>query len=352
MAMPSRSFSSKEPISMDFCHRTLFVIGSLGAIAVACIWDDITTKVEEAPFPTDLQLITGEFPRQGEAFLRWKAHDRVRKVQARDESNPGAWDDLASSLDKLGHTDSALAVMLRKRERYGVSYETMANLGTYFFHAGRLAEGLPRIDSALKINPEAHFGREIYQRHLVAYFLSKGMSIPMDSSPSVKGAERGYAAFLARTQGTAGLSPKERAKAIKGVLGMMRFGDHRSPVLLEAWADLNAQPGTVEARHAAALGYLQASRRTSGAASGSYLALARKTIGEDSLAAIERILMDGEKRADDLVKKVAASEARMLLSTDWRDPDDQWSNEFLMVEVPVPTPHLRGVKQKWDPGKP
>lgn len=93
----------------------------------------------------------------------------------------------------------------------------------------------------------------------------------------------------------------------------MRFSDHRSPVLPEAWADLNAQLGTAEARHAAALGYFQASRRTSGAASESYLTLARKTIGQAYLAAFERILLDGERRADELVKKVAASQAWMLL---------------------------------------
>lgn len=214
MAMPSRSFSSKEPNSMNLCHRTLFVIGSLGAIAVSCIWDDITTKVENAPLPTDLQLITGEFSRQDEAFLRWKAHDRARKVQARDESNPVAWDDLASSLDKLGHKDSALAVMLRKRERYGVSYETMANLGDLLFPCGAIGGG----SAAHRFGSEDQSRRPFRTRDLLEAsggLLPLQEHIPMDSSPWVKGGERGDAAFLARTQGTKGLSPNERSKAIK-----------------------------------------------------------------------------------------------------------------------------------------
>lgn len=318
---------------MNTPTRSLFLVASVATISAACIWDRITTVMEDAPFPSDLQLITGEFPRQGEAFLRWKASDRLRKIEGAVISDPDDWDDLASSLDKLGLRDSALAVMLRKREEFGERYQTMANLGTYFFHTGRLQEGLPRIDSALKINPNAHFGRERYQRHLVAYFLARRKAIPMESSKWVNGQERGYAAYVAKELGVKRLSSAERAKAIKGVLGMMRFGDHRSPVLLEAWADLNAKSGTPQSRRAAALGYLQASRRTEGAARAAYLSLATQVIGEKSLPAIESTLVAGEKRADELVKKIAAFEAKVLLSTKDDDPDDLWSNEFLKVKV-------------------
>lgn len=321
---------------MNIPSRIPFLVASVATISAACIWDRITTVMEDAPFPSDLQLITGEFPRQGEAFLRWKVSDRLRRIEGikgKILSDAEYWDDLASSLDKLGLKDSALAVMLRKRERFGASYSTMANLGTYFFHTGRLEEGLPRIDSALQINPEAHFGRERYQRHLVAYFLAKRKAIPMESSKWVKGQERGYAAYVAKELGVKRLSPAERAKAIKGVLGMMRFGDHRYPVLLEAWADLNAKAGTPESRRAAALGYLQASRRTEGSARAAYLSLATQVIGEKSLPAIVSTLVAGEKRAEELVKKIAAFEAKVLLSTDTDDPDDLWTNEFLKVKV-------------------
>lgn len=318
---------------MNISSRSLLLVAMVATISAACVWDRITTVMEDAPFPSDLQLITGEFPRQGEAFLRWKASDRLRKIGGAVISDLDDWDDLASSLDKLGLKDSALAVMLRKREEFGERYQTMANLGTYFFHTGRLQEGLPRIDSALQINPEAHFGRERYQRHLVAYFLARRKAIPMESSKWMKGQERGYAAFVAKELGVRRLSPAERAKAIQGVLGMMRFGDYRSPVLLEAWADLNAKSGTPESRRSAALGYLQASRRTEGASRATYLSLATQVIGEKSLPAIESTLVAGEKRAEELVKKIAAFEAKVLLSTDEEDPDDRWTNEFLKVKV-------------------
>ena len=56
---------------------------------------------------------------------------------------------------------------------YPGRYETAANLGTFYFHAGKLAEGLPHIDRALAINPDAHFGRERVQKRLVEYVVAR-----------------------------------------------------------------------------------------------------------------------------------------------------------------------------------
>lgn len=50
-------------------------------------------------------------------------------------------------------------------------YETAANLGTFYLHAGIFKKVLAYIEKALKINPDAHFGREKYQKLLVEYII-------------------------------------------------------------------------------------------------------------------------------------------------------------------------------------
>ena len=54
-------------------------------------------------------------------------------------------------------------------------YETNANLGTFHILAGDFELGLPLIDKALSIKPNAHFGRERYQKWLVEYAMTRLM---------------------------------------------------------------------------------------------------------------------------------------------------------------------------------
>ena len=63
--------------------------------------------------------------------------------------------------------------MLQKEQLYPGLYETRANLGTFYIHAGELEQGVEQIELAIEINPDAHFGREIYQKHLVNYVLTR-----------------------------------------------------------------------------------------------------------------------------------------------------------------------------------
>ena len=168
------------------------------------------------------------------------------------------------------------------------AYETAANRGTILVHAGRLEEGLKEIDRALAINPDAHFGRERIQKLLVEYLLEKrgdaaAVPLPADPDPDRRGVTEGpvgFAAFLESRGVSAG-------DGLAGVRGMLRFGDYRSPTLLEALGDLLiAVPGDgdydVAPRLLAARTYLAAGRSAPDAA-GAYRAIAAVTLENQKL---------------------------------------------------------------------
>ncbi len=251
-------------------RRTLLIATILSSllipIAYACMWDYDTLAMERQEFPETLELITGKFLRHSPAFYEWRVQDREARL-LEEPDNLALYDDLGVAYDKLGHHDKAIELMLKKEELSPGLYETYANLGTFYIHSGQLEKGVVYIDKAIKINPEAHFGREIYQKHLVEYVLSKRVDaeihdpIEDDVDPF---ALQGFTFFLANLLSTEEdsvtfhLADQERSKAIKGILGMMRFGNHESPILLEALGDLLSVQGMEKSQLLAARAYLKA----------------------------------------------------------------------------------------------
>jgi tetratricopeptide (TPR) repeat protein len=252
---------------------------ALPAVALACLWDYDTLKQERARFPDTLELITGKFLRHSKEFYEWRIQDRLKKLQT-DPKNLAYYDDLAVAYDKTGQHDKAIETMLDKEKLKPGLYETYANLGTFYFHSAKLEEGLPYIDKALAINPDAHFGRERYQKWLVEYAISRrdGERIPLPLRPSSswdwsKGdpPPTDFAAFVRRQLGKSRnekLTDAETLAAAKGILGMMRFGHYDSPILLEALGDLlvggpyGATEREGDAKRLAARAYLKASYET------------------------------------------------------------------------------------------
>src|SRR5262245_57210074 len=111
------------------------------AAAVACLWDYDTIKMERARFPTTLELITGKFLRHSTEFYEWRIRDRLKKLEA-DPKNAGYLDDLAAAYDKTGQHDKAIETMKWQEVSNPGRYETAANLGTFYFHSGKLDEGI------------------------------------------------------------------------------------------------------------------------------------------------------------------------------------------------------------------
>ncbi len=260
--------------------RRLFLFASVTGLAAAggahaCIWDRDTLAMERERFPTTLELITGKFLRRSRELYLWRIANRTERLKSEPE-NLALSDDLAVAYDKTGQHDKAIALAKSMRDKKPGRYETEANLGTFYIHAGNREQGLAHIRVAIKINPDAHFGREKYQALLAEYVLLRlqenagKLPLPLavdsrelynaDGKPKTPHAN--FHDFIA-----SGVEQRKRpahiAAAIKGVLGMMKFGDFESPVLLEVLGDLLLQGGTYNtdgnAAQLAARAFLKAS---------------------------------------------------------------------------------------------
>ncbi|MEZ6104956.1 MAG: hypothetical protein R3B96_02290 [Pirellulaceae bacterium] len=262
-------------------------------LLACCLWDYDTLQQERQRFPTALELITGQFLRHSQPFYEWRVADRQRRLE-QTPNDVALLDDLAVAYEKLGQHDRAIEVMKRKESIAPGLYETRANLGTFLIHAGRYDEGLAEIRRAIEINPDAHFGRELYQQLLVEYAMSRRvddvLAMPLATvaaRESIWGPQ-GFASFVL-DQRRIDREDQEAVEAeldaaLKGVLGMQRFGNHDSPVLLEALGDLLMAKGpSSDAKRLAARAFLRASYETEGDAAAAYRALAQESLSMQTI---------------------------------------------------------------------
>jgi tetratricopeptide (TPR) repeat protein len=202
-------------------------------IAFACINDYSSRQFEFQPFPTENQLISGDFHIHSKAFYEWRINDRLKKIKE-DSNNPALLDDLAVSYEKTGQTQLAIDTLQNVLSKYPNRYETLANLGTFYIHHNEYEKGLELLKKAIIINPQAHFGREIYQIKVVEYIISlkkiKPLIFPIQTTTN-------FADFILK-----GVDQKNQKNelilAIVGVSGMLKFGNNDSPILLEVLGDL------------------------------------------------------------------------------------------------------------------
>jgi tetratricopeptide (TPR) repeat protein len=263
----SDSWLGLEAIMNSFFRLLLSLPVGLTVVVpvTACLWDYDTLTMERQRFPDTLQLVTGQFLRHTPAFYQWRIEDRLERIK--QQPSPELYDDLAVAYEKTGDVEKAIAITLEKEKVYPGLYETLANLGTFYIHAGQLEMGVEQIDLAIALNPDAHFGREVYQRLLVKYVLAKRSSgrqgLPLDVNRRGWARLSGFAKYLIEAQSVEN-DPQQRDetlnKALKGILGMMRFGNYQSPILLEALGDLLGSLGTEkDAKRLAARAFLKAS---------------------------------------------------------------------------------------------
>ena len=313
----------------------------------ACLWDSDTLAMERQRFPDALELIAGKFLRHSKNYYQWRIQDREPKLY--ENPTPQLYDDLAVAYDKLGQSEKAIQLMLEKRERYPNLYETHANLGTFYIHNGELERGIKQIELALVINPDAHFGREVYQKHLVKYILSKqregAIQYPLDSSLESFKRPRGFAKYLLDHTGEAYLD-----KAIKGVLGMMRFGNFDSPILLEALGDLLiSKDYRDDAKRLATRAYLKASYSfKEKTIRDAYRKLAEESLKMQTagLSASQMSLDDLEKtfsaeltQADQWFASLKADEEKWI--AEGRNVDEAYAEKYYKApQIDVPTDYL------------
>ena len=245
---------------------TCFLCAIVPSLAIACLWDVDTIEMERARFPTALELIAGKFLRHSQEFYEWRIADRLKKLES-SPNNLALLDDLAVAYDKTNKRELAIQTGEKTLSLQPGRYESEANLGTFYLHAGDFEKGIRHIDEALKINPNAHFGREKYQKLLAEYVQSRRVGDSVVLPLSQGKTSQSFSQYLIESLGR-GLRKEEVHAAVTGVLGMMRFGKHDSPILLEALGSLLSDgfygPGwvpheEVDGRLLAARAYLKAS---------------------------------------------------------------------------------------------
>lgn len=332
----------------------------LGMPASACLWDRDTLAMERARFPEVNELIVGYFPRHSPAYYEWRKEQVLSIPLA--QRTPSDYDDLGVSYDKLGEHEQAIQTMLEKIERFPNEglYETHANLGTFYIHNGDLEQGAQYIGSAIEINPEAHFGREVYQKLLVEYViqqraaentlpLTQEIPMPFDAHGP------GFAAFVLQQQDMVNSDKRmeEIDRATKGVLGMMRFGNYESPVLLEALGDLLVfRFGRNAPQRLAGRAYLKASYEVDDPVAASlYRSKAETAIESQSGIRLESIEADLEKEiaeADTYFAKIKSDETAWATAA--KDLDAEFARVYYKTEplldnslIKSATDHVRGM---------
>jgi hypothetical protein len=139
------------------------------------------------------------FARHGKAYYT-ERNRRARAALATERAGGGRpsaryfalLDDLGAGLDYLGEHAEAVRVLrgkLAEQQAAGLKgralYTTYANLGTFLIHGSfkkaqggdaaareRLREGLALIHKSIEVNPEAHFGRELWQAVTAEFLLA------------------------------------------------------------------------------------------------------------------------------------------------------------------------------------
>ena len=330
--------------------RVLWCAGLLLLLAVSrpvagCLWDTDTLAMERRTFPDILELITGKFLRHSTEFYQWRIKDRLARIES-EPNNLALYDDLAVAYDKTGEHQLAIATMQRKEAIKPGLYETAANLGTFHIHAGDLEAGIPFLKQAIEINPDAHFGREIYQVVLVQYVLEHKpkdgpLKLPLQETLADGYPMSNFGRFMV-AQLDSNDEQSEIKAGIQGIAGMMRFGNHNSPVLLEALGDLLvAQNHPADARRMAARCYLRASQMVEDKqAKEEYRALARKALGlqldgltrqQLDLNTLEQRLAAELQEADQWYAQVRADELKWI--ADGADVDQEFGRKYYRQPV-------------------
>lgn len=205
-------------------------------LVFACLWDRDTPAEEARGMPEEVAVLTGRFPRNPPLYYEM----RLTRVAKRLEEHPEdleAYDDAGVACDRLGRGDEAIGWMTKKGrlldaspdspERRDHEYRYHANLGTFLVHrwirGGADREKIDEVKAArreiaeaIRINPNAHFGRESYQVRILAWLIDPP-SGPFQELPNFLGLQP-YGA-------SKDFPPSEAHKAVRGLAGLIVLGN-------------------------------------------------------------------------------------------------------------------------------
>ncbi len=217
----------------------LLLLLGLPLSVVACLWDRDTPADEARGLPEVVAVLTGRFERNPPLFYEM----RLARVADHLQSHPedlAAYDDAGVACDRLGRGDEAISWMEKKRAQLdGLDarrpevkeqfYRYHANLGTFLVHRwvrqgsdrariGEVKAARDEIATALKINPNAHFGREKYQLRVLEWIIDPPRVEAGQSLPNLLG----WSFDDIYGQET---DPKEADDAVRGLTGLIVLGN-------------------------------------------------------------------------------------------------------------------------------
>lgn len=163
-----------------------FILMAAPTITFGCLWDRDTISIEAHGRIEVVETVLGWFDRYPPLYYEM----RLKRVSTESLESPDKldlYDDAAVACDRLGRPEEAIEWMKRKEacmaamppESLGEHrYRHLSNLGTFLVHQwlinpNRLSalealdHSIQCITEALKINPNAHFGRERTQLQLL-----------------------------------------------------------------------------------------------------------------------------------------------------------------------------------------
>ena len=171
---------------------------SLASWAVACRWDRDTLVNEATKMPDVIETAVGRFPRNPPLFYQMRIQRETAGI-AKDPTKLELYDDVAVAYDVLGDDDQAISWIEKKHRQMGdlsrattgrvnldsfseAAYRYYANAGTFWVHRwmkrgakeGDLSQAEHARDliaAAIKINPNAHFGREVVQLAVIEWLI-------------------------------------------------------------------------------------------------------------------------------------------------------------------------------------
>jgi hypothetical protein len=204
----------------------------------ACLWDRDTPANEARGMPEVVAVLTGRFERNPPLFYEM----RLARVTAHLKDHPedlAAYDDAGVACDRLGLGDAAVSWMGKKRaqlERLEASrpdgqeqrYRYHANLGTFLVHRWvRQGADRTKIDQvkaardeiarALKINPNAHFGREKYQLRALEWIVEPPKAEGSHYLPNLL--DVNFDSTIPQ------MDPEEADDAVRGLAGLIVLGN-------------------------------------------------------------------------------------------------------------------------------
>jgi tetratricopeptide (TPR) repeat protein len=295
--------------------------------ADACLWDYDTFKEESLGDKEVAQVLKGELRKHSRAFYEAKV-TYTRAIVDKGGAKKERYDDLAVALAKTGKLDDAIAVLADKERRFPGEYTTEANLGTFLAMKGDVAGALDHLKKAVAINPDAHFGREIVQIQLLEFHQKLAADPTLDEKQTFLGLGVEEEPFVVRTKRDR-KQDKAIDKQIKGIVGLIRFGDGEANPHLWfglAWALVQRGDNNLAMfafRRAEQLGH-----KLAGAHGATRAGVLRKLVGDGPGDVRLEAWPNATKTVDAAWTKGQAADARRQAAEDKKLEKQKWKAAF------------------------